>query len=232
MTLLDRIHCWHRFWRYRLVTERESVQFLLRQNLTKTTAIDIGANKGAYTYWLSKAVGNNGQVISLEPQPELAPFLDQLVNTFRLKNVLVVNQAASESATEHHMSRKFAGHGGAKITKNEGDLKIGSVTLDELQATIQHRVSYIKCDVEGHEFEALKGARYILEKNQPIVQVEVHHQAAVDGQLFDFMDSLGYRGFFLFEGRKIPIGQLQLFTYPRSDNHRNYFFSKQNFREL
>ena len=77
MTLLDRIHCWHRFWRYRLVTERESVQFLLRQNLTKTTAIDIGANKGAYTYWLSKAVGNNGQVISLEPQPELAPFLDQ-----------------------------------------------------------------------------------------------------------------------------------------------------------
>ena len=34
-------------------------------------AVDIGAHKGAYTYWMSKYVGEKGKVFSFEPQPQL-----------------------------------------------------------------------------------------------------------------------------------------------------------------
>ena len=39
------------------------------------TAIDIGAHKGAYTYWMSKYVGNEGRVFSFEPQREIYEIL-------------------------------------------------------------------------------------------------------------------------------------------------------------
>ena len=38
-------------------------------------AVDIGANKGAYTYVLSKLVGKKGYVVAVEPIVELADYL-------------------------------------------------------------------------------------------------------------------------------------------------------------
>jgi FkbM family methyltransferase len=51
--------------------------------------IDAGAYKGGYTYWMRDAVGATGRVIAFEPQPELAAFLERMVEAFRWDNVLV-----------------------------------------------------------------------------------------------------------------------------------------------
>ena len=46
-----------RAWRYRLVIEKHEIQFMLNHLKLGYTAIDIGALKGAYNYWMAKYVG-------------------------------------------------------------------------------------------------------------------------------------------------------------------------------
>lgn len=47
----------HRVWRYRLNAEKDSVAYLLAQDLKGTTALDIGANKGIYIFTTKECAG-------------------------------------------------------------------------------------------------------------------------------------------------------------------------------
>ena len=49
--------------------------------------LDIGANYGLYTYYLSKLVGESGEVIAFEPIPFTYRTLLKVVNIFSLKNI-------------------------------------------------------------------------------------------------------------------------------------------------
>ncbi len=66
---------WYRAWRYRLKLDKDEIAFLMRALSKKDTAIDVGAHKGAYTYWMRRCVGKQGRVISFEPQKKLADYL-------------------------------------------------------------------------------------------------------------------------------------------------------------
>src|SRR5262249_35181753 len=95
MHTLDRLHLLHRAWRYRLRTEKDELAFLMRRKLTGHTVLDIGANRGIYSYWMHKLVGPSGRVIAFEPQPELADYLHDVRGAFRLDRLKVVKAALS-----------------------------------------------------------------------------------------------------------------------------------------
>ena len=61
----------HRAWRYRLRTERDELAYMRSLDLAGRTLVDIGAHRGLYSYWMSKAAGRRGRVVSFEPQPEM-----------------------------------------------------------------------------------------------------------------------------------------------------------------
>ncbi len=223
MNIWQKLHAVHRFWRYRFSTERDSLTYLHALDLRNTLALDIGANKGAYSFWLSKAVGRQGQVWAFEPQPELAPYLKEIKCDFFLHNLRIFNCALSNDSGELKLDRKYAGHGGAKASTG-GDLSVKSIKLDELLNEITLPIRFIKCDVEGHELEVLQGASELISKYQPILQIEIHHKAMEDGTVLSFLKSLNYEGFFLLKGRRLPIDQFDQHQYPRKDTHRNYVF--------
>jgi tRNA G46 methylase TrmB len=52
------------------------------------TVCDIGANKGSFTYWLSRWC-HEGSVVAFEPQAGLAEYLAKACETFQLHNVKV-----------------------------------------------------------------------------------------------------------------------------------------------
>ncbi|MEQ8472634.1 MAG: FkbM family methyltransferase [Marinoscillum sp.] len=214
----------HRVWRYRLVAERTSMTYLLSKDLKNTTAIDLGANKGAYTYWLSKQVGKNGKVLAVEPQPELGVHLQAFKQSFGLRNVSLIQKAASDHERVVLLKRQFPGHGGATIVGNQSVLTIPVSTfrLDDMK--YEQPVSFIKCDVEGHELSALRGASELIGAYHPTLLVEVHHEAALSGELFDFLESKGYSGLYLKSGQRINCRDFNKYPYPRKDNHRNYIF--------
>src|SRR5688572_2961872 len=95
MTLSQRLRMLLRLWKYRLREERESVAFVRRQALVGKTVIDVGANKGIYSYWMSRQVGPTGRCIAFEPQVDLRPHLEDLRRTFRLDNLSIESLALS-----------------------------------------------------------------------------------------------------------------------------------------
>lgn len=57
------------------------------------------------------------------------------------------------------------------------------------------RIDFVKCDVEGYEFHALKGMKHTLETFLPNISIEitVSHQKRIE--MIDLLKSLGYDSF-------------------------------------
>src|ERR1035437_6863450 len=68
------------------------------KNLIKKNSdvIDIGANFGLYTKFLSKYVGMNGRVLSFEPIHETFNYLTNNISKLKLKNVTPIEIAVSD----------------------------------------------------------------------------------------------------------------------------------------
>jgi hypothetical protein len=60
----------YRALRYRL--EKQEIKLVQRHLAPGDVAVDVGAHKGAYTWWMRRAVGESGRVYAFEPQPALA----------------------------------------------------------------------------------------------------------------------------------------------------------------
>ena len=235
MKLLDKLHMLHRFWHYRLRTERESIQFLLGQKISGTIAIDVGANRGVYTYWLSRQVGKAGKVFAFEPQPELTLPLEELKKSFCLNNVSIINKGLSSTHNFLQLHRENVGSGGASFHFEKE--RIMSITVETIRLddyfvenpTPSLPVSFIKIDVEGHELEVFKGAEDTILKHAPTLLFECHHAAANKGELFSFLVERGYTGWFFHDKRKIDYTEFGRFPYRKpGESHRNYIFMHKN----
>ena len=233
MNIAEKIHVLHRAWNYRLKEEKESIRYLLNQDLRGKTVLDIGANKGVYTYWMAKQVGPRGRVIAFEPQPELCDFLDELKKSFGLSNVEVVNRGLSEQAGSFALARSKVGSGGARLKAEDDKTQASSheitVPVTTLDAFCQQegvdRLNFIKCDVEGHELSVFRGGEKSLKKHRPTLLFECHHEEARAGHLFSYLKDLDYRGFFLIKGKPVSADKFDQYPYPKpSQTHRNYIF--------
>ena len=60
MGYLQNLQFIYRAWRYRVKLEPKEISFMIRSLSSGDRVVDIGAHKGAYTYWMQKAVGPNG----------------------------------------------------------------------------------------------------------------------------------------------------------------------------
>ena len=228
MNLFDKLHMQLRFRRYRRRKEAAEIAFMQSLPLTGRTVIDIGANKGVYCYWLSKAVGRNGRVIAFEPQPELEAHLAGVIDSFSLFNVELVPCALSVQAGDTLLYRRAAGAGDASFEAMPGGegVTVRCTTLDDYAAlTGMDDVAFIKCDVEGHELAVMQGAEHLLKRCSPVLQVECHHREAAQGDLFAFLSGLGYEGVFIQDGRHIPCREFDRHPCRKATlDHRNYLF--------
>jgi FkbM family methyltransferase len=171
-----------------------------------TIAVDIGANKGAYTYAISKVVGKKGLVVAIEPIEELAAYLQQACCQLSLP-VKVEQCCLSDKEGEDNLfipvkDGKLQTGFATLNKKDQGDGNIRKVKtrrLDDMLRDRNQRVSFIKCDVEGHEMEVFRGAFDILKSDRPNLLVEIE-QCHFDGPIkkrFEFFQENDYVGFFL-----------------------------------
>src|ERR1700744_4417508 len=99
-------HFWVRCLRYRFRTERLPLKTLMRLDLKGATVIDIGANKGIYCFWLSRAVGRSGKVWAFEPQPEMVNYIKSRKRSFGLDNVEITLTALSDHRGTAQLTRQ------------------------------------------------------------------------------------------------------------------------------
>jgi FkbM family methyltransferase len=180
---------------YVLMTEREDdVLEHFRPN-KNDIVIDVGAYLGRYTFICSNRVGEDGKVIAIEANPIVFEKLKKNVELNQSTNVRCLNYAVySEKSKKKLFLRKesidtiYSPHntvmkGRDKLTHNRSQdgrfVNIDANTLDNLidSAGIKAEdVNWIKIDVEGAEYEVLKGANNILSKSKELaILIEVHH---------------------------------------------------------
>lgn len=166
-------------------------------------AIDIGGNIGLQSLRMSQCVGPQGVVIAFEPLAYLRNKFNRNMALNKVSNVKLMPYALSdqESSAEFKINPNTWNQGAFSIAgKDEGtevqkvDIKVGD-DLSEIQAL--DRLDLVKIDVEGFEFQVMKGLQSTLEKFRPriIFEYDMKYWPA-NGQsiteCFDFLRKLDY----------------------------------------
>lgn len=159
--------------------------------MAAATALDVGANVGAYARFMAEAFGH---VHAFELAPDTAACLTRNV----------IDWGLADRITAHHKgvsdSEAMVGLGGggwfrrsiSREIKGQGEIPV--IPIDALGLT---DVLLIKLDVEGHEFKALQGASRTLEAGRPYVMMELKQRhldaGKADLTAHNHLLSLGYR---------------------------------------
>jgi FkbM family methyltransferase len=175
--------------------------------------LDLGANVGWYTKALSGMVGPAGRVYSVEPVPDTFALLSFCVRRLRLDNVELINCAVSDRTGTAVMEVPLYHSGGenfyqARLVSAEdtspaaGPLRTLTVrvrSVDSMFLELPGRLSFVKIDVEGHEWAAIAGSRRTLERHHPALFLEVTTDPdrgdTEAHQLFAYLRSAGYQPF-------------------------------------
>lgn len=243
----ERMHMRHRRWRYEYKSEKPSLAFLQSLDLAGKTLVDVGANRGIYTWIMSQCAGPEGRVFAFEPQPELNEHLERLKASFGLDNVVVTGQGLSSEpgVLELQRSRVGAGQAGVNLPAGTFDevLEVPVTTLDSfLEEAAVESVGLIKADVEGHELEVFKGALRTFKDHRPILLFELMEAEAERGDMFKLLTEQGYTGWFYCvspndhkslgrrgHGVYYPFDEHSRHEYVRAEARlRNYFFAPQD----
>jgi FkbM family methyltransferase len=161
-------------------------------------AIDVGANIGVLTLWISRIVGPTGKVLALEPEPDNFQVLQYNVGLNSIDNVVPL-QVALGSATGHasmwipspsEMGRVGQIPSGHPKSRN---FQATLTTLDLLAASCNlTTIDLIKIDVEGGELSVLKGGTNSLRKFGPKLIIEVHGPDSL-ARVMSLLHSLNFR---------------------------------------
>jgi FkbM family methyltransferase len=197
----------YRCWRYRCKSEVPSISFVRNAALAGKTLLDIGANRGIYSIYLSRAAGPEGSVIAFEPQRELKAHLEKMRRDFGLRNLRIENVGLSSLPGELQMRRPKSGAGAASFhidpSANWEEFSVPVTTLDDYVAQNGiEQVHMIKADVESHEFDVFRGGAATLRRDLPALIFECNHALAARGELFGYLSGLGYDGHFYFVAPK------------------------------
>src|SRR5919106_2920587 len=149
--------------------------------------VDIGAHMGRYTIIGAKRVGAQGKVVAIEAHPGNFEMLNRNIKLNQLTNVIPLNYAvySKETKVKLYLPEEESGHTIYntmmvldRAKANEKFVEVNANTLDNLlqENGIEQQLNWIKIDVEGAEFEVLKGSADILSNSKDIaLLIEVHN---------------------------------------------------------
>lgn len=216
----------------RSLSERDEMDFRVIRHLVNPGdyVVDIGANIGVYTKYLSELVGIDGCVYSIEPIPLTFDILLSNVKKLGLKNIEAINCAISDSNGSVIMEVPLYESGGenfyqAKIVCENTDnslrrVRVKSKTIDSLFSELPQDISFIKCDVEGHEFRCTKGAIDIIKNSRPAWLIEISGDPddlkSTAYETFKLLNKEDYEAFW-FDGSSLNRRRM-------GDKSVNYFF--------
>ncbi|MGH9989792.1 MAG: FkbM family methyltransferase [Nitrososphaera sp.] len=192
------------------------------------TVIDIGAHIGRYTITSSKQVGNTGKVVAIEADPDNFQLLKRNIALNNLTNVLPLNYAVFSTRTrmklyEQSASAKYNSLMLARAAKTKNYVEVNADTLDSiLKLNEVNQVNWIKIDVEGAEFEVLKGSTKTLSTENVSLLIEIHNIA--DPRHYDnILDFLKYHNYEItFEQRYDGSGESHVIFRKKNNNNNKY----------
>lgn len=214
--------------RYRWKLNKPEISRMLGAIPRGGVAIDIGAHKGAYSFWMGRRAGKTGRVIAVEPQERMVEGLVASLGSVNMARATVVHAAASEAPGRGTINiPRDSTHGASMGDLGDGRavdaVDVRLVSIDELVESFGlDRLDFVKIDAEGHELEIIRGGLASLERFGPSLLVESEARAHEPGEashletLDGMLRPLGYRGSFNDGKRWLGIDEMDV------DKHQNY----------
>ncbi|HXR97977.1 MAG TPA: FkbM family methyltransferase [Terriglobales bacterium] len=152
------------------------------------TAIDIGANFGLYSYYMDRSVSPGGRVYAFEPVAFTSKTLRLVARRLHFQNVTILAVGCSDRAGAIDFTVPAQAGGGIAAglahiaARDHNDPRqewnrtrpqtCEVVAIDQVLPPLP-TLSLIKCDIEGAELPALRGASRLIRATRPTVICEI-----------------------------------------------------------
>jgi len=199
--------------------ESSQSDWILKSLKGKTKFADIGANAGYFSL-LSKVIYPEIEVYLFEPLPLN---IEQIHQHFKENNLGTDYHLCEVALSDSPGETEFSDSGNAaantimeesSMMQNSNKLKAKLETIDDnAEKFAWDSSTFLKIDIEGAEYLALKGGQNYFEKFYPEFILATHdcHVPGVEKQCLDFLSSIGYQ-FKLIKDDKIT-GQVDYFIF-------------------
>ncbi len=185
--------------------EPETVKTFLSWLKPETVFYDLGGHAGFYALLANQFI-RSGRIYSFEPSPAAQRIFQQHVKKNKRfisnDNISLLPYALSDSEKQVEFSNYSARNEGntyitgSPVFSKAGDfLTIPCYSVDGLLKLKYDKPDVIKIDVEGAEYDVLKGAINTLQQYKPNILLATHdfHLPGVKDRCLEFLKKLGYQ---------------------------------------
>lgn len=198
----------------------------------EATSVDVGANYGIYSHYLSKL---STKCVAFEPYPHLAEILRSgLKGRVRIESVALSNRSGQTAMlaapNETGLNTIEPTNRISAKAKDPSSLTTLAVPVSRLDDFQLEQVGFLKIDVEGHEEEVIEGGEETIRRYVPaiLIEIEERHRSGARDRISNRLSSFGYEGFFLHQEALHPLNSFdpdRLQNIERPDDYiRNFIF--------
>jgi len=172
------------------IFEPQEIELVKKQVSLGDTVLDIGANIGYYTLIFAKLVGEHGKVFAFEPDPTNFALLKKNVEMNGYSNVILVPKAVSNENKKAKLFLCEQNQGMHRVYNSvfcNESIDIEFLKLDDYFQ--DEKISFIKIDIEGAEYNAIQGMLNLLHRNR---EVKILTEFSPAASLENGIDSTDY----------------------------------------
>ena len=203
--------------------------------------LDIGAHYGYFTLLASKLAGNNGKIMSFEPAEKTYNLLN--INTKNLKNTSIFPLAVSKcegNLTFYEFPNLHSEYNSSDVSQFENEawfnnsepikVEVQATTIDSITADKLFYPQLIKIDVEGGEYDVIKGGINYLKNHSPKIVMEYlepNRKNESHKKALDLLLSMGYTSNIITQnGGILPIDDIDNYLVSEGLESDNIVFIK------
>jgi FkbM family methyltransferase len=225
----------------------DQTELSILENVSKNNNIfllDCGSNYGFYSLFVA-SLNSNNQIISIEASKTTSQLLKKNIELNSFKNIYLYNNALSDTDDEAVIFNESENDWESSIShksfKLSNQVKVFTKKIDSIikaEKATENQILFIKLDIEGNEFKALKGAYNVIQKFEPIIIIEFSRFIfnLKDSKLFliNFLKEFGYK---IYNNQKENIHEDKVFNLIENldinhDTIGNYYLVKKDSKNL
>lgn len=185
-------------------------------------AIDVGANRGIYSYIISKY---KCKLEIFEPNPDCLKLLEAWSSNFSNISIHPFGLSSHEGQANLHIPIDENGmehDASASLQKNLfANSRNQKINIKNLDGFNFDKISFIKIDVEGHEIDVINGGLKTIQANMPalLIEIEQRHNSQNIDSIFQMILELGYKGFFI---KNNKLNRIETFNLQEDQSSENF----------
>lgn len=154
------------------IREPKSTHFLTNEIKPGMNILEAGANIGYYLIQEQRLIGEKGHIVAFEPDPNNTELLQKNIELNNITNLTFHPVALGNKHDQVDFYIAERGNLSGFTFQTDHCVKVEMNRGDDLLAG--QRIDYVRMDVEGFEFEILKGIERLLSTTVQGLFIEIH----------------------------------------------------------